>query len=281
MLSIPAEDCETLKRDSSSTYRDIQYPWLTTTPKSSALRSSSQRGSPPKYDDLISTDYDEFKTQQLFGGGHVEEPPLEYHRDITSYEDIAAMGSVGRITDTGEVFWKFSSDQWLNSPDDQKSGEEHGKHAKSMSDNQAESQYGRLHDTKVHCAEQLVRPSDADILQPDMGDRTEFELKRSTRNMRYNALLQHPSSETRRPHAASKSTSGDFASGTQTSDDEAPFTFKQLPSHGIPRLETSGIEVKSYDKSTSLASSLKATMSRVSELLLERPDCETDTIGQS
>ncbi|KAK0891232.1 Trimeric GatFAB AmidoTransferase(AdT) complex subunit [Friedmanniomyces endolithicus] len=148
----------------------------------------------------VITDYDEFKTQHLFCNEEeglslpdydnatcVSSPdgsPIMPLRLTQLYEAAtgpprnpsptnSSHGVVLRSTDVGSIFWKFSVNNWLG--DDAADATE-----ASLDDNESDT---TEKDTSPVC------PSSADAHRtPSMGSRLDFELQRSERNMRYNAL---------------------------------------------------------------------------------------------
>ncbi|KAK0258246.1 hypothetical protein LTS09_006987 [Friedmanniomyces endolithicus] len=164
------------------------------------------------------TDYDEFKTQHLFcneeeglslpdydNATSVSSPdgsPIMPLRLTQLYEAAtgpprnpsptnSSHGVVLRSTDVGSIFWKFSVNNWLG-------------------DEAADATEASLDDNDSDTSEKdmsPISPSSTDAHRtPSMGSRLDFELQRSERNMRYNALQDktsgHVAEDSARPESS-------------------------------------------------------------------------------
>jgi len=147
--------------------------------------------------DSVITDCDEFKTQHFFGT-HGEDMPEESTfedadaRSLDGSPNVAPLmaglyqaaassqnssptrsrGNTLRSTDVGAVFWRFSANNWM--------GEDNTDITQVSIDDDSDPTEGTM---------SPIRSSSTEFQHtPSMGNRIDFELQRSDRNARYNAL---------------------------------------------------------------------------------------------
>nr|POE73146.1 hypothetical protein CFP56_76410 [Quercus suber] len=305
VLGLSNRDCATSNADDSTIYKGSLYPWPTNALALQPPQAPGGYHNQSKRDDFGLDDYDEFKTQQLFGRGDSGEVPSEYHSIASDHDDIAALdpaelarggvvvtqlyqsipspqrsSPIARTTDVGEVFWKFSSDQWLKDSDDVPPVEQYSqvcKNAEATRGNPGTNRQKESHNAGIDSAGRFLHPSDQEAFRPGMGDRLEFELKRSTRNMRYNALQQLQSTVKCDRPLGTKSSVAILGDGSpEATHNESPVTFRQQSLDDMPRSGIGSSERGPHASPKSYTSSLKAVISGVSELVFEQPDSAAD-----
>lgn len=302
------------KRHDSATAQDIACPWPIETPAPLVSQALSRRCHHGR-DGSILTDYDEFKTQQLFGDNnsmelpeydHVGYDPVDYDYVVHNHADSPVLSPDGsphggplvaqlyqsipspqqsspiaRTTDVGEIFWKVAPDQWL--PDSSNVSKEVGAISTHMRggtgsiDDSVNEQERHQGSPQAHSAS-LESMSDQTIRMPNMGDRMEFELKRSARNMRYNAL--HPfesSGHSHGPHPESQQLAYVGPNSSSCSND-ATVQLSHPTNASQETLLPQYIKPQGHDPQESEDSSvvsLPDAVWDVGQLLFEQPDPET------
>ncbi|TKA73193.1 hypothetical protein B0A55_07105 [Friedmanniomyces simplex] len=188
-------------------------PYVQSTEHEQVLPASNQYNDT----DSVLTDYAEFKTQHIFrnddevlslpdydnasGESSPDGSPIMPLRLTRLYEAATGPsrtpspthGVALRSTDVGSVFWKFSVSGWLG-------GE--GADATEASLDDVDDDSDRTEKDNSH-----ICPSSTEAHRtPSMGSRLDFELQRSDRNMRYNALQAesagHVAEDSERPESS-------------------------------------------------------------------------------
>ncbi|KAK1079687.1 Trimeric GatFAB AmidoTransferase(AdT) complex subunit [Friedmanniomyces endolithicus] len=227
--------------------------------------------------DSIVTDYDEFKTQHLFCNEEegLSLPDYDNATCVSSPDDSPIMplrltqlyeaatgpprdpsptnsshGVVLRSTDVGSIFWKFSVNNWL--------GDEGADATEaSLDDNESDT-------TETNTSP--VCPSSADAHRtPSMGSRLDFELQRSERNMRYNALQDKTSGHVAEDSARPESSTWTFCLQGTVEEIELPLSdpdyhFATGPAH---HAKENGVGCTDADSTTSRDSTLQTLESAV------------------
>ncbi|KAK1823811.1 hypothetical protein LTR12_001766 [Friedmanniomyces endolithicus] len=232
--------------------------------------------------DSIVTDYDEFKTQHLFcnedeglslpdydNATCVSSPdgsPIMPLRLTQLYEAAtgpprdpsptnSSHGVVLRSTDVGSIFWKFSVNNWLA---------DEGADATEASLDDNESDTTETDTTETDTSP--VCPSSADAHRmPSMGSRLDFELQRSERNMRYNALRDKTSGHVAEDSARPESSTWTFCLQETVEEIELPLSdpdyhFATGPAH---HAKENGVGCTDADSTTSRDSTRQTLESAV------------------